>query len=83
MTNTHEWVRDGYQAHITDLQSVALEELPWFFEQIKTHHKCIVDNIDLLPPEATAERAEFEREQIKSVICVGLVANQHLLGFVG
>lgn len=83
MTNTHEWVRTDYQAHISDLQAVKTADLPWFFEQIKTYHKCIVDNIDFLPPEATAEKAEFEREQIKSVICVGLVANQHLLGFVG
>ncbi|RUO64737.1 sensor domain-containing diguanylate cyclase [Idiomarina ramblicola] len=83
MTNTHEWVRNGYQAHIDDLQSIALEELPWFFKEIKAHHKFIVNNVEQLPAEASAEKAEFDREEIKSVICVGLVANQRLLGFVG
>lgn len=83
MTNTHEWVRNGSQAHITDLQSVSLQELPWFFKEIKAHHKFIVNDVSRLPAEACAERAEFEREQIQSVICVGLVANHSLLGFVG
>ena len=83
MTNTHEWVRDGYQAQISHLQAVATKDLPWFFKEIKTHHKLIVNDVAELPPEAKAEKAEFNREEIKSVICVGLVANQHLLGFVG
>ncbi|MCK7459874.1 sensor domain-containing diguanylate cyclase [Idiomarina aminovorans] len=83
MTNTHEWVRNGYPAHIADLQAIELKELPWFFKEIKTHHKFIINDINQLPAEASAEKAEFEREQIKSVICIGLVANQHLLGFVG
>lgn len=83
MTNTHEWVREGYQAHINELQAVSLEDLPWFFKEMKEHHKFIVNDVERLPPEADAERAEFEHEDIKSVICVGMVANQHLLGFVG
>ncbi|MDV6316573.1 sensor domain-containing diguanylate cyclase [Idiomarina sp. HP20-50] len=83
MTNTHEWVRSGYQAHIDDLQSVACTDLPWFFNEMKTHHKFIVDDVELLPPEASAEKAEFDREDIQSVICIGLVANHRLLGFVG
>ncbi|RDK82570.1 UNVERIFIED_ORG: diguanylate cyclase with GAF sensor [Idiomarina abyssalis] len=83
MSNTHEWIRDGNKAHITELQSVALQDLPWFFKEIKAHHKFIANDVEQLPAEAAAEKAEFDREEIQSVICVGLVANQNLLGFVG
>ena len=83
MTNTHEWVRDGFDAHIDDLQSVGINDLPWFFNEIKTHQLFIVNDVELLPPEAEAEKQEFKREHIKSVICVGIVAKHQLLGFVG
>jgi diguanylate cyclase (GGDEF)-like protein len=83
MTNTHEWVRGGHQAHIDSLQAIKTEDLPWFFNEMKSHHQCIVSDVQLLPVEASAEKAEFDREAIKSVICIGMVANQNLLGFVG
>ncbi|MGM0631038.1 MAG: diguanylate cyclase domain-containing protein [Pseudomonadota bacterium] len=83
MTNTHEWVREGHQAHIDNLQSIKANELPWFFKEMKEGHVCIVHDVQSLPPEASAEKAEFDREDIKSVICIGMVANQKLLGFVG
>jgi diguanylate cyclase (GGDEF)-like protein len=83
MTNTHEWVRDGFEAHIDDLQSIGIDDLPWFFSEIKTHQLLIINDVELLPPEAEAEKQEFKREHIKSVICVGIVAKHQLLGFVG
>jgi len=83
MTNTHEWVRDGHQAHIDSLQAIETDDLPWFFKEMKENHVCIVNDVQTLPPEANAEKAEFDREDIKSVICIGMVANHKLLGFVG
>ena len=83
MTNTHEWVRNGFESHIDDLQSVGIDDLPWFFNEIKTHQLFIVNDVELLPLEADAEKQEFRREHIKSVICVGIVAKHQLLGFVG
>lgn len=83
MANTHEWVRNSFEAHIEDLQSVGVDDLPWFFKEIKSHHLVVVDDVEQLPPSANAEKSEFQREHIKSVICIGIVAKHQLLGFVG
>lgn len=83
MSNTHEWVRSTFEAHIDDLQSVGMDDLPWFFKEIKANHIVVVDDVEQLPSEAVAEQQEFQREHIKSVICVGIVAKHQLLGFVG
>lgn len=83
MSNTHEWVRDGQSAHIDDLQDVTSGDLPYFFEQMRRSHQFITNDVSQLPASAENEKTEFERESIKSVICIGLVANNKLLGFVG
>lgn len=83
MSNTHEWVRDGLSAHIDDLQGITEEELPYFFDLMKNTFRFIVHDVRTLPEAARNEKLEFEREDICSVVCIGLVANQKLLGFVG
>lgn len=83
MSNTHEWVRDGQSAHIDDLQDVTSGELPYFFDQMRSSHQFVINDVSQLPATAENEKAEFQRESIKSVICIGLVANNKLLGFVG
>ncbi|XOZ34574.1 diguanylate cyclase domain-containing protein [Halomonadaceae bacterium KBTZ08] len=83
MSNTHEWVQPGISSHINDLQNLDQEDLPYFFKQMKTHYRFVVDDIETLPADAQAEHAEFEREGIRSVICVGLVIHNELLGFLG
>lgn len=83
MNNTHEWVREGLSRHIDDLQNISANDLPYFFEQMRQSHQFVVADVSNLPVAAENEKAEFERESIKSVICIGLVANNKLLGFVG
>ena len=83
MSNTHEWVHEGLSRHIDDLQDIGAEDLPYFFQQMQETHQFLVPDVSMLPTAAANEKAEFERESIKSVICIGLVANNKLLGFVG
>lgn len=83
MSNTHEWVADNLSAHIDELQQVSHKDLPFFFATMRSNYRFIVDDVNTLPAEAAKEYAEFKREGIQSVICIGLVANQKLLGFVG
>ncbi|RUO73570.1 sensor domain-containing diguanylate cyclase [Idiomarina seosinensis] len=83
MNNTHEWVRNDFSAHIDDLQNISAGDLPFFFNQMRNNFRFIIDDVETLPKDASNEYAEFQRESIKSVICIGLVAHQKLLGFVG
>ena len=83
MSNTHEWVRSGLSKHMDDLQNISATELPFFFETMRSASQFVVDDINQLPLPAASEKSEFQREDIKSVICIGLVAHQKLLGFVG
>lgn len=82
-SNTHEWVREGITAHIDELQNIPADELPWFFKKIKQESLFVIHDINDLPVDAGKERSEFEREDIQSVICIGIYAKGRLAGFVG
>ncbi len=83
MSNTHEWVNDGISSHIDDLQEIPNTQLPWFFEQIKSQGVFAITDTAKIPDEGALEKAEFEREDIRSTLCVGLYEMDELIGFIG
>ncbi|MCC5855952.1 MAG: diguanylate cyclase [Idiomarina sp.] len=82
-TNTFEWVREGITSHIDELQNIPRNALPWFFKVIETEGLFVVHDVDTIPEEGNNEQAEFNSEDIRSVICVGMYAQNRLIGFVG
>lgn len=83
MSNTHEWVNDGISSHIDDLQEIPNSQLPWFFQQIKNHGVFAIADTAKIPEEGILEKQEFEREDIRSTLCVGLYEQDDLIGFIG
>lgn len=83
MDNTHEWCRKGVQKQMHRLQRVRTDRLPWFSKQILAPGNVVVPNVSQLPPEAAAEKVEWESEDIKSLVCVPMVCRGAIIGFVG
>ncbi len=77
------WCRQDVPPRHKNLDAMVLEDLPWFGEKIRNHE--IVDVVSLadLPPAAAAEKAQWERDGIQSLICVPMVYGDSLRGFVG
>lgn len=83
ISNTHEWVNTGISSHIDDLKNVSHSGLPYFVNEMQKFGIVSVANTATLPDEAKFERDEFLREDIQSIICVGLYEQQELIGFIG
>lgn len=83
MSNTHEWVRDGIKAQKHNLQDIPREGLPYFYQKIQRDLVFAVDNVAELPEAASAEKQEFNAEDIQSVLCCAMQSEDTLLGFVG
>jgi diguanylate cyclase (GGDEF)-like protein len=83
MSNTHEWVRHGVIPHKDDLQNVPQQALPYFYHSMQQNLIFSVSDVSQLPPEAYAEKLEFDREDIRSVLCCAMRADDTLIGFVG
>ncbi|KKO49381.1 two-component system, chemotaxis family, response regulator WspR [Arsukibacterium sp. MJ3] len=83
MNNSHEWVREGISPQKANLQQVPDTALPYFYQKMKQDHIFAVADITQLPAEASNEQQEFNNEDIRSVLCIGMLAENKLLGFVG
>ncbi len=83
MSNTHEWVREGIRPHKEQLQQIPQQALPYFYRLMQRDLVFAVNEVAKLPPEASAEKQEFDAEDIQSVLCCAMQADDKLLGFVG
>jgi signal transduction histidine kinase/FixJ family two-component response regulator len=83
MDNTHEWCAEGIEPHAHRLKGLPVDAFPWhmsFLKNGQTHH---IPRVADLPPEASAEKKEWELEGIQSLICVPMLYGGKVIGFAG
>lgn len=83
MSNTHEWCAAGIKPQKEILQNTPVDSLPWWFALITKEHMVIIPEVDALPPEAAAEKAEFSRQGIRSLMALPIVLDSEIAGFYG
>ncbi|MFX1567111.1 MAG: PAS domain S-box protein [Promethearchaeota archaeon] len=83
MSNTHEWCAEGVNPQIENLQNTPIEVFPWSISKLKNDEILNIDDVENLPPEASAEKEEFMRENIKSLIFLPLKIGEKISGFIG
>jgi PAS domain S-box-containing protein len=83
MRNSHEWCAPGIVSQQDQLQSVALDDLPWFEREILQRGVFQLNRARDLPKEAANERRYFLAQQIASISVVPMFVDQTLIGFLG
>lgn len=82
-SNTHEWTAAGITREAPNLQGLPLDTFPWLLAELRRDAVFRYARLADLPPEASAERQEFEREGIQSILIVPLWTADELRGFIG
>jgi PAS domain S-box-containing protein len=83
MSNTHEWCDEGVIPQIDQIQNVPLDVFPWSINKLKNGEILNIDDVENLPPEASSEKEEFLRENIKSLVFLPIKIGQQISGFIG
>ncbi len=83
MTNTHEWCNEGITPQMDIIQNFPTDSLPWWKSQILSIDFVHIPDVSKLPEEANAEKEEFRREEIKSIICIPVKSAEKIWGFIG
>jgi signal transduction histidine kinase/CheY-like chemotaxis protein len=81
-SSTHEWCRNGLEPHHDALQELASAVYPWFTRRIRTPEVVIVPAVDELPAAAAAEKAVYDREGLRSLVAVPIVASEVVVGYL-
>ena len=83
MSNTHEWCAEGIEPQMEKIQNHPLESFPWWVGKIQNQDYIHIPDVSKLPPEADAEKEEFQQQNIKTLLGVALRSKDRLLGFFG
>jgi PAS domain S-box-containing protein len=83
MDNTHEWVETGTSNVQSTLRNVPTLVFPWFAERILRGETVHIPRVKDLPYEARAEKDEFEREGIMSLVNIPMLFKGKVMGFLG
>jgi PAS domain S-box-containing protein len=83
MTNTFEWCSEDVVPQMESIQNMPTGSLPWWKSQILSNDFVHIPDIDTLPNEALAEKAEFRKQKIKSLICMRIKSASKVWGFFG
>jgi PAS domain S-box-containing protein len=83
LDNTHEWCAEGIASFVDSLKGMPRAAFPWFLEKLERFEAVSLPRVAEMPPEASVERSECEREGIQSIILVPLAYRGALAGFLG
>lgn len=83
MDNTHEWCAEGIEGQKDRIQNFSVDFLPWWAQCISRDDYVFIPDVDSLPPEAEAEKREFKAQDIVSLLCVPMLKDGKLFGFLG
>ncbi|MEO0374800.1 MAG: PAS domain S-box protein [Cyanobacteria bacterium P01_A01_bin.17] len=80
---TYEWCAEGTPSFFDERQRMNAEDFPWFAQKLLQGDPFQVLDIADMPPEATAEKIEFERQGIQSLLDVPMIHADRVVGFIG
>lgn len=80
---TYEVVAPGVAPEKEDLQNIATAHLPWWTSQILSQKPVLLESLKELPESAIAEYEILAKQNIKSLMVIPLVANDHIWGYMG
>ena len=83
MDNTHEWCAPGIEPHKHRLQGIGVNPESRFIQLIESNSIVHVPHVGDLAPEEFIEKGEWQVEGIQSLICVPLIVDGQVAGFMG
>ncbi|MDQ2084908.1 response regulator [Herbivorax sp. ANBcel31] len=83
ITDTHEWCREGVTPQKDFFKNIKIDFFPWWKSEIIHSGIMSISDINELPKEASVEKKEFERQEIKSILTVSISDNEKVIGFLG
>lgn len=80
--NTYEWCAEGISPQIEELQGIPVEMIPQWVETHQKGEVMYVPDVLALEPD-DALREILEPQDIKSLIAIPMMDNNHCIGFIG
>jgi PAS domain S-box-containing protein len=81
--NSHSWCAKGIEQKIKNHDDIYNDDFSWLMERIKKNESIIVNNINLLPEQASSIKAIFSVEGVQSFVLTPLHNKDKIIGYIG
>lgn len=82
MIYSHEWCNDGVDPLVGIDKEIPLDIYPWWLEQLNKNNIIHVEDVNLMPPEASVERKHLRKQGIKSIISVPISVDGQIEAYI-
>jgi PAS domain-containing protein len=79
----YEWCGDDIESQRERRRILAEREFIWLIQKLKQAETIRIDDPNELPPEAAAEKHEFDVAGIQSLLCIPLIYRGQVVGCLG
>ncbi len=83
MDNTCEWCDAGAVSLKDSLENLPLADIPWWVDNLQRTKAIVINDVATMPAEANLEKRIFQERDIRSLIAVGVLLSDKLVGFMG
>jgi len=83
LRNSHEWCATGIASQKDELQAFPLQAIGWWWAQMEHGEMVHISDVAAMPPEAAAEKAMFERLELRAVCGFPLQRAGQTVGLIG
>jgi len=83
LTSVNEWYADGIKPIYDSVINIPMVRMPWWLKQSMLKKTVSISNLDNLPQEASADKKEFKRQRIKSLLSIPIINNDSTIGLFG
>jgi PAS domain S-box-containing protein len=83
LSNTHEWCKSDIPPQNNLLRNISLDSILWWKKQGESQTIIHIPDVEEMPEEAAPEKELLKEQDIKSLVCVPIKANNKTIGFLG
>ncbi len=83
MTYSNEWCKIGIGKEVGVIENLPIDTFPWWIDQLEKQKKVYIEDVSLLPEEASSEQDQLYRQGVKSLIALPVTREGKIHAFIG
>ena len=83
MTYSNEWCNTGINPEVGTIEEIPLGVFPWWLDQLNKNNLVYVEDVNVMPDEASAEQDQLYRQDVKSLVSVPIIVEGKIQAFIG
>ena len=79
---SNKWCNNELNEEVATMEEIPLDTFPWWIDQLKKNNLVSIEDVDSMPEEASAEKEQLHKQNVKSVVSVPIMDEGKIQAFI-